>query len=280
MKKTFFLIISLLLVTALSACGGNTEGQSEGQSGSDESNALSEDKLVIGVTAGPHEQIMEKVKEVAAKDGLDIQIEVFTDYVMVNTALAEGDLDANSYQHKPYLEDFIAERNLDLTDVANTVNFPMGIYSEKIEDISELKEGDTLGLPNDPTNSARALILFEDAGLIKLKEGAGVTASVQDIEENPLNLEFVELEAAQIPRQLSELTAAAINTNYAMEAGYVPTEDAIAIEPKDSPWVNIIAVRTENKDDPVLDKLIKAYHSDEVKQFVEEEFSGSVIPSW
>ena len=178
---------------------------------------------------------MEKVKEVAAKDGLDIQIEVFTDYVMVNTALAEGDLDANSYQHKPYLDDFVAERNLDLSHVADTVNFPMGIYSEKIKDIRELKEGDTLGLPNDPTNSARALLLFEDAGLIKLREGAGVTASVQDIEENPLNLEFVELEAAQIPRQLSELTAAAINTNYAMEAGYVPAEDAIAIEPKKLP---------------------------------------------
>lgn len=276
MKKTRIFIIALLFAVTLSACGGNVGEEAS----SEESNTLSEDRLVIGVTAGPHEQIMEKVKEVAAKDGLDIQIEVFTDYVMVNTALAEGDLDANSYQHKPYLDDFVAERNLDLSHVADTVNFPMGIYSEKIKDIRELKEGDTLGLPNDPTNSARALLLFEDAGLIKLKEGAGVTASVQDIEENPLNLEFVELEAAQIPRQLSELTAAAINTNYAMEAGYVPAEDAIAIEPKDSPWVNIIAVRTENKDDPVLDKLIKAYHSDEVKQFVEEEFSGSVIPSW
>lgn len=276
MKKTRIFIIALIFTVTLSACGGDLGEEAS----SEESNTLSEDRLVIGVTAGPHEQIMEKVKEVAAKDGLDIQIEVFTDYVMVNTALAEGDLDANSYQHKPYLDDFVAERNLDLSHVADTVNFPMGIYSEKIKDISELKEGDTLGLPNDPTNSARALLLFEDAGLIKLREGAGVTASVQDIEENPLNLEFVELEAAQIPRQLSELTAAAINTNYAMEAGYVPAEDAIAIEPKDSPWVNIIAVRTENKDDPVLDKLIKAYHSDEVKQFVEEEFSGSVIPSW
>lgn len=276
MKKTRIFIIALLFAATLSACGENVGEEAS----SEENNTLSEDRLVIGVTAGPHEQIMEKVKEVAAKDGLDIQIEVFTDYVMVNTALAEGDLDANSYQHKPYLDDFVAERNLDLSHVADTVNFPMGIYSEKIKDISELKEGDTLGLPNDPTNSARALLLFEDAGLIKLREGAGVTASVQDIEENPLNLEFVELEAAQIPRQLSELTAAAINTNYAMEAGYVPAEDAIAIEPKDSPWVNIIAVRTENKDDPVLDKLIKAYHSDEVKQFVEEEFSGSVIPSW
>lgn len=280
MKKALLLMISLLLVATLAACGGTTAGQSEEQTESEASNTLSEDKLVIGVTAGPHEQIMEKVKEVAAKDGLDIQIEVFTDYVMVNTALAEGDLDVNSYQHKPYLDDFVAERNLDLTDVANTVNFPMGIYSEKIGDVSELKEGDSIGLPNDPTNSARALILFEDAGLIKLNEDAGVTASVKDIEKNPLNLEFVELEAAQIPRQLGELTAAAINTNYAMEAGYVPTEDAIAIEPKDSPWVNLIAVRTENKDDPVLDKLIKAYHSDEVKQFIEEEFAGSVVPSW
>ncbi|MBB6453750.1 D-methionine transport system substrate-binding protein [Salirhabdus euzebyi] len=269
MKKLGILLASILLLAVITACGADEETQ-----------ALSEDKLKIGVTAGPHEEIMEKVKEIAAKDGLEIEIEVISDYVTPNTALAEGDLDVNSYQHKPFLDQMNEDRDLNLVEVATTVNFPMGIYSEDISDVSELKEGDKVGLPNDPTNGARALILFEQAGLITLKEGAGVTASVKDIEDNKLGLEFIELEAAQIPRQLGELTAAAINTNYAMEAGYVPTEDSIFIEPKDSPWVNLIAVRAENKDDAVLDKLIKAYHSDEVKEFVENNFEGSVVTSW
>ncbi|WP_102028356.1 MetQ/NlpA family ABC transporter substrate-binding protein [Salirhabdus sp. Marseille-P4669] len=269
MKKVLGLLSGLLFVTVLTACGGEKETQT-----------LSEDKLKIGVTAGPHEEIMEKVKEVAAKDGLEIEIEVISDYITPNTALAEGDLDANSYQHKPFLDQMNEDRNLELVDVANTVNFPMGIYSEAIQDVSELKEGDKVGLPNDPTNGARALMLFEQAGIITLKEGVGANASVKDIDENKLNLEFIELEASQIPRQLGELTAAAINTNYAMEAGFIPSEDSIFIEPKDSPWVNLIAVRSENQDDPVVDKLIKAYHSDEVKQFVEENFNGSVVASW
>jgi len=156
----------------------------------------------------------------------------------------------------------------------------MGIYSNRIKDLKQLKKGDKIGLPNDPTNGARALLLFEQAGLIKLKKGIGIQATVKDIVENPLDLELVELEAAQIPRQLDEFAAAAINTNFAVEHGLLPTRDAIFMEPKDSPWVNVLAVRTENKDDPVIQKLIKAYHSEEVKRFVEETFKGSVVPSW
>ncbi|WP_226037829.1 MetQ/NlpA family ABC transporter substrate-binding protein [Aquibacillus saliphilus] len=269
MKKILGLLSAVLLLTIITACGGDEETQ-----------ALSEDKLKIGVTAGPHEEIMEKVKEVAAEDGLEIEIEVISDYITPNTALAEGDLDVNSYQHKPFLDQMVSDRELDLVDVAPTVNFPMGFYSEQITEVSELQEGDKVGLPNDPTNGARALILFEQAGLITLKEDVGANASIKDIEENKVGVEFIELEAAQIPRQLGELTAAAINTNYAMEAGYVPTEDAIVIEPGDSPWVNLIVVRSENKDDPVVDTLINAYHSDEVKQFVEDNFGGSVVTSW
>lgn len=270
MKKRFILLLLAAILAVLPGCG----------SGSSTGKPLNEKKLVVGVTAGPHEQIMEKVKEVAAKDGLEIEIKVFNDYPIVNIALAEGELDVNSFQHKPYLEQFKKDKNLDLIDIATTVNFPMGIYSNTRMSLKELKQGDKLGLPNDPTNGARALIMFEQAGLIKLKEGVGVKATVKDVVENPLNLELVELEAAQIPRHLNELAAAAINTNFAMEHGFVPTRDALFLEPKDSPWVNVIAVRTENKDDPVLQKLIKAYHSDEVKQFIEETFQGSVIPSW
>lgn len=160
MKKTVLMIILTVFSITLAACGSNSTGE------------LSEDKLKVGVTAGPHEQIMEKVKEVAAEDGLEIEIVVFTDYPIVNTALAEGDIDVNSFQHLPYLEQFIEDRGLDLVEVAATVNFPMGIYSSKVNSVEELQEGDRIGLPNDPTNGARALILFEQAGLITLEEGA------------------------------------------------------------------------------------------------------------
>ncbi len=269
MKKLLLTAFASLSLFTMAACGA-----------ADTSKPLSENQLKIGVTAGPHEQIMEKVKEVAAEKGLEIQIEVFTEYVMPNVALAEGDLDVNSFQHKPYLDNFKSERNLDLIEVATNVNFPMGIYSTGLGNVSELKEGDKVGLPNDPTNGARALILFEAAGLITLKEDIGVKATVNDIVDNPLNLNFIELEASQIPRQLGELAAAAINTNFAVEHGFVPTKDSIFIEANDSPWVNVIAVRTANKDDAVIKKLIEAYHSDEVKQFIEETFEGSVVPSW
>jgi D-methionine transport system substrate-binding protein len=268
MRTSLYLIIGLLLVFGLAACGANTGG------------ALDEDRLNVGVTAGPHEEIMEKVREVAAQDGLEIEITVFTEYVTPNTALAEGELDANSYQHTPFLDSHVEERGYDLVKVAETVNYPMGIYSVNVDDIDEIQEGDRVGLPNDPTNGARALMLFEEAGLITLDEEAGTDATINDIEDNPLNLEFVELEAATIARTLDDLTAAAINTNFAMEEGFTPAEDSIFIEPSDSPWVNVIAVRSENADDPVVEKLIAAYHSDEVKQFIEEEYGGSVVASW
>src|SRR5699024_4561726 len=275
--KIFVRLLLVTVVIALVACGNETSDETTTAENSDEGEAYS---LNVGVTAGPHEEVMEKVKDVAADNGLDIELTVFTDYVMLNIALDEGDIDANSFQHKPYLDDFKEERNLDIIDVANTVNFPMAIYSEEISDVEQVQDGDKLGLPNDPTNAAHALFVFEEAGLITLKEDAGNTASIKDIEDNPLNLEFIELEAAQIPLHLDEVVAAAINTNYAIENGFTPTEDAIYIESNDSPWVDLIAVRTEDQDSPAVQKLVEAYHSDEVKEFVEEEFQGSLIPTW
>ncbi|WP_138755038.1 MetQ/NlpA family ABC transporter substrate-binding protein [Paenibacillus sinopodophylli] len=273
-QKLLLIMLTLVLTTVLAACGSN-------KAESNDSTAEGEKaKLKVGISAGVEEEIWKQVQEVAAKDNLEIELVVFNDYVQPNKVLAEGELDANAFQHEPYLDQFKKDNNLDLVKIANTLNFPIGFYSEKIKEVSEIKEGDVIGLPNDPTNGARALILFENAGLIKLKEGAGITATVRDIAENKLNLKFEELDAAFIPKALGDLTAAVINTNYAVEAGFVPTQDAIFIEPKDSPWVNIIAVRTEDKDKPVFQRLIKAYHSDQVKKYVEEKYGSYIVASW
>jgi D-methionine transport system substrate-binding protein len=274
-QKMVFIVLTLALTLALAACGNKSGANEAAGEGNGEKAALK-----VGISAGVEEEIWAQVKEVAAKDNLDIELVVFNDYVQPNKVLAEGELDANAFQHEPYLDQFKKDNNLDIVKIANTLNFPIGFYSEKIKAVSEIKEGDVIGLPNDPTNGARALILFENAGLIKLKEGVGIKATVRDIAENKLNLKFEELDAAFIPKALGDLTAAVINTNYAVEAGFVPTKDAIFIEPKDSPWVNIIAVRTEDKDKPVFQRLIKAYHSDQVKKFVEEKYGTYIVASW
>jgi D-methionine transport system substrate-binding protein len=236
--------------------------------------------IKIGVTAGPHAQIMEVVKKVAEKDGLKLQIVEFSDYVQPNAALAAGDLDANSYQHLPYLEAQIKDRGYKFTSAGYTITFPMGIYSKKIKSLKELKDGARFGVPNDPTNGGRGLLLLQSQGLIKLKPEAGLKATPLDIAQNPKKLKIVELDAAQLPRSLDDLDAAAINGNYAESAGLSPTRDAIAVEAPKGPYANVIAVRTEDKDKPWVAKLVKAYHSPEVKQFVNTQFKNSVIASW
>lgn len=283
MRKWLLTSLTVILAFTLAACGGGNDKENTNASGSKEEQPeglLDDGKLTVGATAGPHEQILEKVKELAAKQDLDIEIKVFTDYVMPNIALDEKELDLNVFQTIPYLDQFKEDRNLDLVNVGEAVTFPMGIYSSKVKDVKELSKGAKLGLPNDPTNGGRALVLFEKAGLIKLKEGSGNTPAVKDIEENSNDFEFVELEASQIPRQLDELDAAAINTNFAIEHGFKPGKDSIFIESKDSPWVNVVAARAESKDDEAIQKFLDVYRSEEVKQFIDETFEGSVIPSW
>jgi len=243
--------------------------------------AFASDKpLKIGVTAGPHAQIMEQVKKVAEKDGLSIQIVEFSDYVQPNAALASGDLDANSYQHQPYLDAQIKDRGYPFIAAAPTVNFPIGIYSKKIKSLADLKEGARFGIPNDPTNGGRVLLLLQAQGLIQLKPDAGLKATPLDITANPKKLKFVELDAAQLPRSLDDLDVAAVNTNYAMPAGLNPKRDSIAQEAADSPYVNILVVREEDKEKPWLPRLVKAYHSDEVRSFIDKEFQGSVVMGW
>ena len=243
--------------------------------------ALAQDKpLKIGVTAGPHAQIFEQVKKIAEKDGLKIQVIEFSDYVQPNAALAAGDLDANSYQHKPYLDQQIADRGYKFSPVGYTVNFPIGIYSKKVKSLNDLPEGAKVGIPNDPTNGGRVLLVLQDQGLIQLRPNAGLKATPLDVVSNPKKLKFVELDAAQLPRSLDDLDASAVNTNYAIPAGLNPGKDAIARESAKSPYVNLIAVRSADKDKPWVAKLVKAYQSDAVRQFIQTEFKGSVVPGF
>ena len=274
-RKPLALVLCLIFVLALAAgCGGKTEPAKPAA-------APAADKpLKIGVTPGPHAQIMEVVKKVAEKDGLKIQVVEFSDYVQPNVALHQGDIDINSFQHLPFLENMVKDRKYDLVMLSKTFTFPMGIYSKKIKNIKELKDGAVIAIPNDPTNGGRALLLFEKAGLIKLKPGLGHKASVVDIVENPRKFKIRELEAAQIPRTLEDMEIAAINTNYAMSAGLVPAKDALILEDSSSPYANILAVRGKDKDNPLYKKFLKAYQSEEVKKFVTEQFKGSVIVAW
>ncbi|MDR0260169.1 MetQ/NlpA family ABC transporter substrate-binding protein [Comamonas sp. JUb58] len=243
--------------------------------------AVAQDKEIkIGVTAGPHGQIMEQVKKIAEKDGLKIKVIEFSDYIQPNAALQSGELDANSYQHKPYLDAQIKDRGYKFVVAADTVNFPIGIYSKKIKKIEELKEGARFGLPNDPTNGGRVLLLLQANGLIKLKESAGLKATPLDVVENPKKLRFVELDAAQLPRSLDDLDAAAINTNFAISAGLNPKSDAIVVENAKNPYVNILVIREADKNQPWVAKLVKAYHSEEIRKFVDTQFKGAVMPGF
>lgn len=236
--------------------------------------------LRIGVTAGPHAQVMEKVREIAARDGLILRITEFTDYIQPNVALASGDLDANSYQHLPFLEQQVRDRRLPLVPVGKTLIFPMGVYSRHHHSLAEIRPGGRVAIPNDPTNGGRALVLLAAHGAFNLRPGADFRATIADIVENPRRIRVVELEAAQLPRALDEVDAAAINTNYAIPAGLNPVRDAIALESADSPYANVIVVRREDENAPWVRRLLAAYHTDEVKAFVRDTFQGAVVPAF
>ena len=236
--------------------------------------------IKVGVTPGEHAQIMEKVKEVAAPKGLDIEILEFSDYVVPNQALADGELNANSFQHQPYLANQIADRGFDIVSVGLTITTPMGVYSDKVKSLDELKDGATIGIPNDPTNGGRALLVLASKGLIKVNPDVGLKATPADVTENPKNIQFAELDAAQLPRSLADVDAAVINTNYALQADLHPKKDAIAIESEKSPYANVIAVRAADKDAPWVKTLVESYHDDRVKAFIVDTFKGALIPSW
>jgi D-methionine transport system substrate-binding protein len=236
--------------------------------------------IKIGATPGPHAQILEAVKPIAAKNGLDIQIVEFSDYVVPNAALAAGELQANSFQHRPYLDNQKADRGYKIEPVGYTVNFPIGIYSNKHKSWDAVPQGATLSIPNDPTNGGRVLLLLRDKGALKLKDGVGFKPSVVDIVENPKKLKIVEIDAAQTPRTLDDVDVAAVNTNYATQAGLDPVRDAILREDPKGPYANVIAVRAEDKDKPWVKALVESYQTAEIREFILTKFKGAVLPAW
>lgn len=242
--------------------------------------AASADTIRVGVTAGPHAEILDVVRKVGAERGVDIRPVEFTDYVIPNQALAARELEANSFQHEPYLRNQIAKTGWKLAPVALTIASPMGFYSQKYKSFDQLPKGATVAIQNDPSNGARSLRLLAAGGVVTLKDPKSLSASIADIAENPKGYTFVELDAAQLARSLPDVDAAAVNNNYAVQAGLDPVRDAILSETLDTPYVNILAVREEDKDKPWVKQLIDAYHSEPVKQFVQQRFKGAYVATW
>ncbi|MDR1835886.1 MAG: MetQ/NlpA family ABC transporter substrate-binding protein [Fusobacteriaceae bacterium] len=236
----------------------------------------------IGVTPIPNPDILEFIREDLKKDGIEIEIVEFSDYVSPNLALADGSLDANAFQHIPFLKKFCADRGLDLVDVGVTFVSPIALYSQKYKNVKDIPDGAKISLPNDPTNGARALILLHDEGLIKLKDRNNLTAGVIDIAENPHKYQFIELDAAQVPRSLGDVDAALINANYAVAAGLAPATDNILIEKAgaDNPYVNVFAVRTSEKDREDVKTIVKHYQTEKVRKYMLEKFKGAYLPAF
>jgi D-methionine transport system substrate-binding protein len=250
--------------------------------GSSSNNTASQEKkdIKIGVTAGPHAEVMDEVKKEAAKQGINLQVVEFNDYVQPNTALANKDLDMNSMQHQPYLDNVVKKQGLKLSPIGKTIILPMAVYSHKFKSINDITDGSTVAIPNDPTNGARALLLLQQAKLITLKTGTSVDTAVTDISENPKNLKFVELDAAQISRSLDDTDLACVNTNYAIPAGLNPQKDSLLVEDKDSPYANVMVVRTEDKDNASYKKVMEIYQSEPIKKFILEHFQGTILPAF
>ncbi|VXB49369.1 DL-methionine transporter subunit; periplasmic-binding component of ABC superfamily [Pseudomonas sp. 8BK] len=238
------------------------------------------ESLSVAATAVPHAEILEFVKPALAKEGVELNIKVFTDYVQPNVQVAEKRLDANFFQHQPYLDEFNKSRGTELVSVAGVHVEPFGAYSSQHKTLADLPQGANVVIPNDATNGGRALLLLQKAGVITLKPEAGILATPKDIVENPKAIKVRELEAATLPRVLTQVDLALINTNYALEAKLNPTKDALVIEGSDSPYVNILVARADNKDNAALQKLAKALNSAEVKAFIAEKYQGAVVPAF
>lgn len=264
-KKTRLILISLICGLSLAACNGNKDGNT----------------ITIGTIAGPETELMQVAKKVAQKQyGLNIKILEFSDYIMPNTALNDGSINANMFQHQPYLTQTVNDRGYKLVSIGKTYIYPMAGYSKKYKKFSELPKGARVAIPNDPSNGARALLLLQKSGLITLKAGKNISASVSDIKENLRQLKITELDAAQLPRVLDDIDLAIINTNYAIPANLIPTRDALIIEGTDSLYANVVAVREGDESNPKLQQLVEALHSPEVQQTAARLFHKQAIQAW
>lgn len=304
MKKTLFVLAAALIAGSLAGCGGSSTGETTGAAGTEttaaETTAAGGEtkgadaqattaaapsgemkKIVIGASPAPHAEILKAAAEVLAQKGYELDIKEYVDYIQPNLALESGDLDANYFQHLPYLESFNQENNTSLVSAAAIHYEPFGIYAGKTKSLEELADGATVAVPNDTSNEARALLLLEAQGLIKLKEGAGLTATKNDIVENPKNIKLFEVEAAQIPRSIEDVDVAVINGNYAIDAGF-KVSDALAVEDSQSiaatTYGNVIAVREGHENDEAIKALVEALQSDEVKAYIESTYEGAVVP--
>lgn len=269
-KKWAVLLTGILAAALLvSGCGSSTDKQSAGASSK---------PIKIGATAGPHADVVHAVADEAKKQGLNVEVVEFSDYITPDKALAEGDLDLNSYQHAPFLANFNKQNGTKLVPIGNTILMRMGIYSNKIHDLKNIPDGAVVAIPNDPTNGGRGLVLLEKAGLLKLKEGVGFKATVNDVVENPHNLKFKELEAAQLPRSLDDVDLAVITMNYVMSSGMDVKKQGLFWEKDDEPLaVMVLAAREKDKDKAEYKKIAEIFHSEAVKKFIDEKFKGTIV---
>lgn len=281
MKKFLTLALSLALTLSLAACGssGSTEPSGSAPASGEEAETVT---LKIAASPTPHAEILEQVKPILAQQGIELVITTYSDYPIQNTVVDEGEEDANYFQHTPYLEQFNAENGTDLVSAGKIHYEPMGIYPGKTATLEDLPDGATIAVPNDATNEARALQLLAAQGLIEIDPEAGLSATPKDITSNPKNLEIKELEAAMIPNTLEEYDLNVINSNYALQGGLNPAEDALVSEDTNSDsaqtYANIVAVKAGHENDPAIVALVEALHSQEIQNFINETYSGSVVP--
>lgn len=285
MKKRLVSVITAAVLSAalLAGCGGSSGASSSAPAdqGSAATDSKELTKITIAASPTPHAEILEAAKPLLAEKGYDLDIKVFDDYVQPNEVVNSGEIDANYFQHVPYLDSFNAEKGTDLV-VAGRIHYePLGIYPGTKKTLEEIGAGDVIAIPNDTTNEARALLLLQDNGIIKLKEGASISATKQDIAENPYGVEIKELEAAQIPHVKDEVAYSVMNGNYALQAGLIAAKDALSYELSDSEaastYVNVIAVKAGNEENEGIKALVEVLRSDEIKQFITEHFDGGVI---
>lgn len=273
MRRIALALAAATLAVGVAACGGDDEPTA--------ANAASK-PLVVGASPVPHAEILNYIaSDLAPKEGLELEVKEFTDYVLPNTALVDGQLDANYFQTPAYLKDQEQARGFKAVSIVGVHVEPLGLYSKEIEDLGQIPQGAQVAIPNDATNEARALRLLASKGLITLRDGAGETATVRDVADNPKGLEFAEVEAAQTPRALDDADLAVINGNYAIEAGLTPAEDALALEDaENNPNANLLVTLPDKQNDPRVRKLAKLLTSPEVKQYIDEHYKGAVLPAF